>query len=211
MAKKALRKVLVLPPGRASYPFLAKPDEGREYSDGAWKFDHLVLKETWKKPHPNPKDVEALRGKTWEQVIQEAILDVYRDLKGDAKLTWADVKKHPLKDLASDPKTEEKMKPYMMMRVKNKNNQPLIVDINKKEMSQEEIAKIKGGDWVEPVVSVYSYSQSGGGVTFGLDIVRFIQKGEPFGLGASKHLGLLDDIEVTAEAFTDEEMAEMAG
>lgn len=194
--KKALKKTIALPLGRISYPFLAKADEGREYSDGAWKFDYLVPSETWKK-----------EGKR----VTEAILEVARDLTGNPKLKYEEIKKHPIKDLSLDPKVDPKMKDYVMMRCKNKNNQPLIVDINKKEMSQEAITKIKGGDWCEAIVTVYSYSQSGGGVTFGLDVVRFVKEGESFGSGAAKHLGLLDDIEVTAEGFSDEEVAALAG
>lgn len=194
--KKALKKVIALPMGRISFPFLAKPDTGREYSDGAWKFDYLIPVETWAK-----------EGKR----VSDAILEVARDLSGNPKLKFEEIKKHPIKELGKDPKTDPKMKDYVMMRCKNKNNQPLIVDVNKKEMTQEQIGKIKGGDWCEAVVTIYSYTQSGGGVTFGLDLVRYIKPGEPFGSGAAKHLGLLDDIEVTAEGFSDEELAELAG
>ena len=126
------------------------------------------------------------------------------------KLKFKDIKKLPIKDLDLIATTDPKMKGYMMMRCKNKNFRPFICDVNKKDLTKdEEIATIKGGDWCDLVVTCFSYSQSGGGVTFGLDMVRFVKKGEPFGSGAAKHLNLLDDIEVAAEDFTDEELEKL--
>lgn len=194
MKKKPVRKTIALPVGRISYPFLAAPDTGREYSDGAYKVDFLIPLESFKKA---------------QEQIEGVLLEVWRDFIGDPKVKFKDIKKQPLKDLSNDPKVAPNMKDYMLIRAKNKNGQPLIVDINKKEMSEDAIKKLKGGDWCEIIVSFYPYSQSGSGVAAGQDIVRFVKPGEPFGSGAAKHLGLLDDIEITAESFTDDEMASL--
>lgn len=223
VVKKKLKMSIVLPPGRCSYPFLTKTDTGREYSDDAYKFDHLIPKAIWNAKKAKGENA----GKTYKQIVEDAILAVWGDLVGapeKGKPAWklSDVKKHPIKDLALDPKTAPNMKDYIMMRCKSGPHgntpaqRPLIVGLEKgtdglpKELPMTEVMKIKGGDWVEPIVDVYYYTQSGGGVTFGLTTVRFLKPDEPFGRNAAQHLGLLEDVEVTEEGFSDAAMEALA-
>lgn len=228
MTKKALKIDIALPPGRCSFPFLAKPDSGREYSDDAYKFDHIIAGSTWTSARPKtqkkydaevkdrakkgmpelaPFDKWVKDGQTWKAYVEEALILVASDLLGK-KVALKDVKKHFIKELGDD--VDAQMKGCVMIRCKNKKNRPGVQDSQGTDLLVEDIAKIKGGDYVQPAVTVYGYSQSGGGVTVGLNMVRFLKVGEPFGAGNARHLGLLDDIEVTADNFGDEDLADYA-
>lgn len=64
-----------------------------------------------------------------------------------------------------------------------------------KQMTEKEIEAIKGGDYLYLGLSVYAYTQSGGGVTMGLQNFMFAAVGDPLGTSGSGAGDLYDDIE----------------
>lgn len=185
MAKKE-RVVLATPVGRLSFPMLTKKDEGRKYSDGKFKTDLLIPKDVWKK-----------EGKP----LMEAVLKVAAAHFGKA-VKLKDFK-HPFKDCDENPKALAYMKGHIMIRAKS-SSAPLIVGPDRKPITGEALAALKGGDYARLSVSVYAYEQQGGGVTLGLEAVQFRNAGEAFGQGKEASLSVLDEMEVPLdEAFAE--------
>jgi hypothetical protein len=200
-AKKP-RETLWTPAGRFSYPYLATPNTGGKYPDGAYKTDLLI-------PKPLFKEKGA--------ALQAAVLKVGKEYFGD-KFNFKGPWRHPFKDTDEDDKTEsDAMKNCILIRAKSgpqkdgtgriikPARQPMFIgprmNAEKKfdPLTAEEIQNIKGGDWGLLNVTVYPYDQQGGGVTFGLNAVQFWKVGEGFGQGRSKLLETAEELEAEIE------------
>lgn len=177
MAKQKIDRVRVVTPiGRLLFPYLAEPDQGRQYSDGKYKVDILFPKETWKEEGAE---------------LREQVLAVARAYYGKP-VKFADFK-HPFKD--GDTKQQDYFKGHVYMTAKSQ-FEPTVVGANKAKFDKERIMKIKGGDYARLVVAIYPYDQSGGGVTCGLDIVQFSHEGEAVSGGRAASMAMLDELEV---------------
>lgn len=194
--KETLKLKVVTPAGRLSFPYLTKPDTGRTYSDNKYKTDLLIPKAVWEKEG---------------QKLIDAVLTVGRDFFGNPKLGLKDFK-HPFKDTDKLEKIDEKQKGYVLIRAKT-DNPPSIIGPNKNssgafaDLSPEEVQKIKGGDWGRLQVTVYPYSQQGGGVTFALNVVQFWKPDEAFGGGKAANIAMMDEMEVPLESGDESQPA----
>lgn len=180
--------------GFASFPYLAAPDTGRPQSCNKYSLDIFVAKPDFKISGP---------------ALLEAVLRIGRAGKGDPKAILKDFKL-PFTDVdkLSDEKKaklpEQVRSGFMLIKARSK-NQPLITGPKKIDgrwaaLNPDEVKTITGGDICNMVVGPFWYSQQGGGVAFGLNIVQFIQKGKPFGgQGVAQSLEQLHEMEVTAE------------
>jgi len=170
--------------GRFSYPFLAEPDTGRQYSDDKYKTDFLMPKATFKAEN---KELIA------------AVLKVGRTHFGDDSLSINDFE-NPFKDTdkLDNYSSSEKTKGHIKICAKS-DFAPTVVGPDKKELKQEQIEKIKGGDHGRLVVVVYPYDTDQGGVTVGLNLVQFKQEGEAFGQGNAENLALIDEVEIDSD------------
>lgn len=171
------KKSLPTPRGRINYPYLVTPDEGREYSDGAYKVDFLI------------PESDFVGSELEKAIMQTAIAEFGADKAKKVKL--------PQKFLKDEDGIPDSLKTYVQIRAKNKNDRPLVVDAQKEELDEDQIAKVKSGDHAILFLTVYPYPQQGGGIALGLDIVQYIKKGEPFeGTGNARKLAQLAAIEV---------------
>lgn len=184
--KEAKKRILVRTPvGQISFPNLVKPDVGREYSDNKYKMDLLFDKATWKE-----------EGKD----LRVAVIKTAQEFFGNPKITKLSDFKHPFKD--GDDKDPEKAssKAYagkMYVTLKTEYKPSIMKADGKTEMTEKEVEAIKGGDWARAVVSIYGYSQSGGGITLGLQLVQFWKEGESFGGGSkAASVALLSELQV---------------
>lgn len=176
------RVLLRTPIGMFSYPYLAKKDEGRPESDGKFKVDLLVPLKDWN----SSPEAKALR---------EGVLAVGRKFFEDDALSLEDFK-NPFSLTDDIPGADERIKGCMRIRAKTTFIPTIYGPDGKEKMTVEDIMKIKGGDYGRMVVDVYPYSQQGGGVTLGLQVVQFARPGKPLGQGQAAALALLDEIEV---------------
>lgn len=179
--KKVPNKIKVLtPPGTLSYPHLASPDEGKTNSDGKYKTDLLIKKADWKE-----------KGKE----LRQAVLKVGRRHFGDENLQLKDFA-NPFKDTDAleNYSENDRTKGCILLRAKTE-YVPSVIGPDKEELSEEDIAKIKGGDTARLVVEVYPYDNDEGGVTVGLNLVQFIQTGKALGQGNAAALALVDEID----------------
>lgn len=208
MANKKPREVLWTPAGRFSYPYLFSVDSGRQYSDDAYKTDLLI-----------PKSVFKEKGRA----IQDAVLKVGREYFGSAFDLKSGKYKIPFKDMDKDDSVEnELMKNCILIRAKSGPRklkdgkvrpavQPLIIGPRKgadgkfAQLSEAEIADIKGGDWGVLNITVYPYDQQGGGVTFGLNAVQFWKADEGFGQGRSKLVETAEELEAEIDAASNDD------
>lgn len=190
-------------PGRFNFPYLSQPDTGREYSDGAFKTDLLITKALFKE-----------KGRAW----QDAVLKVGKEYFGD-KFSLKGKWRVPFKDTDTDDKIEnEAMKGCILVRAKSGKRgdkpaiKPLIIGPRKNaegkfvELTEQEIANIKGGDWGMLNVVVYPYDQSGGGVTFGLNAVQYWKADEGFGQGRAKLLESAEEMELDVDEASEEDV-----
>jgi len=184
-AKDKPRKQLWTPAGRISFPFIAMPDTGREYSDNKYKTDLLIRKEAFKE-----------HGKA----LTDAVIEVGKAYFGD-KFTLKGKWKTPFKDTDTDDKVvNEAMKNCILVRAKA-SKQPLIIGPRKNsdgkfpELSPEEVQALKGGDWCVLNVTVFPYDQSGGGIALGLNVVQFWKTDTGFGQGRSKVLDSAEELD----------------
>lgn len=190
-AKKKSERVHVMTPvGRLVYPYLHKPDEGRQYSDGKFKTDIIFPKETWKE--------EGIH-------LVKAIVQVGREYFGNPKLQLKDFK-NPIKD--GDEKSLEHYKGHYVITPKSQ-FKPEIVGPDKQKFTDDRIERIKGGDYARLVVSVFPYEQQGGGVTLGLDVVQFAKEGEALGGGRTAQIEMLDEISADLADLDDEDDMEV--
>jgi hypothetical protein len=191
---------VVTPEGRISFPYLAAPDTGREYSDDKYKADLLIDKEVWKSS-PHAKKLKAAVIKVAQQTWPSKGIETLEDFK------------HPFKNTDSIRNCPENMKNCILIKAKS-NFAPIIVGPRKNEdgdfedLSEKAVKAIKGGDWGRFSVAVVPYTQSGGGVTLCLNVVQFKQEGEPLGEGRSKSLENLDEFEVDVDDLEESEEEE---
>ena len=183
---KAERVELWTPPGQFSFPYLVERDTGRQYSDNSFKTDLLISKVTFKE-----------KGKE----IQDKVLQVGKAKWGNNFKLKGGVYRIPFKDTDLDDKIEDdRQKGAILIRAKNKKRPPVVIGPRKDssgkfpQLSKDEIANIKGGDWGSLLISVFTYDQQGGGVTFGLQAVQFWKEGEGFGQGKSKLLETAEEL-----------------
>lgn len=181
MANKSLRISLWTPPGRLSFPKLASPNTTGLYDIGLYLTDFLITKETFKE-----------KGKP----LQQAVLDVGKAYFGETfsfKSKW----RTPFKDTDVEGVVkDEKLKgcilftaksSYKIIDGKKVGDRPTFIGPRKDskgkfpDLTGEEIARIKGGDWALLHVNIYAYSEGPGGVTLGLNAVQFWKPGEAFG------------------------------
>lgn len=190
-AKKAAtkpQKVLVRTScGQISFPFFAKPDTGREFSDDRYKLDLLFKKSTWKE-----------EGKELRLAI---IREAQRFFEDPDIKSLGQIPKHPIKD--GDEKDPEKpaSKAYAgcyYIHLKSDYKPTVLKPDGKTEMTAEEIESIKGGDYARCVASVYGYSKGpNSGVGMGLQLVQFWKEGEAFGGGSkAASMELLSELEI---------------
>jgi hypothetical protein len=176
--KKEIVRV-VTPVGRLLYPAIAAPNPADAKYD-AGKYTCGLLVES---------------GKFEEEIkqIAAAILKVGKDVFGADKVkTLKDINQPLRKGTEDDP---EYMRGHYLLKGKS-TYVPSVIDAAKRDMSPDEVAKIKGGDWGRLVLTVYGYSNKSSGVSFGLDVIQFARPGEPLGGGKSKSIQLLEEIEV---------------
>lgn len=189
MAKSEKPRVTVwTAPGRVSFPFFTAPDTGREYSDNKYKGDLII-----------PKAVFKEQGKA----LQDAVMSVGREYFGD-KFTLKGKWRHPFKDMDNDDNVVlEAMKGCMMVRAKSSKAPVFIgprkVDGNFPELTSQQIADIKGGDWCVFNVTAFPYDQQGGGISLGLNVVQFWKPDAAFGQGRSKILESAEELTIELE------------
>lgn len=179
------------PLGMFSFPYLAAPDSGRPESDNKHKVDLLIKKEVFK---------------TEGKAMTEAVLQVAREYFGKPKIQLKDFK-NPFMDMDTVDGADDRTKGHIRVRAKSE-YQPLIVGADKEELSADDIKKIKGGDFGRIVCVAYPYSQQGGGVTLGLNLVQYARPGEALGQGRKAYLDMIDEIEVTLDDVETEEAEE---
>lgn len=223
--KKDFNPLVKTPVGICNYIFFTQPDSGRQYSDDKFKCDIMFDMETWK----DHADMKELR-KQVLAVGRKAIADgTISKLQGELKgkdpddIKAADIK---LKHFANPFKTgndkdmsneayhcyKDKMfitpKKHVDQVEKQGLDRIVVIGPNGKELSDEEVSRIKSGDYIRAVVSVYPYSQQGGGVTLGLETVQFAKVGEALFTGGVKAaaMNVLDELDIDLEEIDDEEL-----
>ena len=151
---------------------------------------------------PRPADAEIHAGKyTCMVLIPKSDTDTYEKLKAAADFAAMEKFKRvlpnlrmPIKD--GDEKFDKEGEPiewyadhwYLNLSAKL---QPKMIDPLKGSMSDEQIAGIKGGDWVRVRIAFSGYDSAGNkGVGSYVNVVQFIHAGDPLGGGDS-----LDDFE----------------
>lgn len=209
--KKDNRVSMWVGPGRFSFPYLATIDTGRQYSDSSFKTDFLITKADFKK---------------YCDEFQKAILKVGREAFGD-KFKLKGTEPHsPLKDtdgVNKDGKpntTNEDMKGGILIRAKSSPKienkvivkaarQPSFIGAVKvgeepnrhfETLTADQIKAIKGGDWGYIHVTIFPYTQKGGGVALALNSVQFWRSGKAFGGGAAAILDTAQELEIEREA-----------
>lgn len=186
---KALKMTIWTPPGRISYPYFVKPDEGRQYSDGKFKADLLVPPAEWE-----------LKKKD----LLNAIMEVGKDKWGSA-FNFKTPKTLPIKKMSEDDRiTDEWQRTCMLVRAKSQNAPQFIGPVRDEDgkaimLTEKEIANIKGGDWAKFKITVATYDQQGGGITAFLDVVQFWKSGDAFGQGRSAKLQDVEDFEISLD------------
>ena len=185
MAKKK-KNLIATPVGRLNFVYLTDPDVGREYSDDKFKVDLLFPKETWKE-----------EGKE----LKKAVIKTAQAHFGDTGITkLSHLSHHPFKDGDDKNPDSPSSKPYVghMYITAKSDFKPMVVKPDGKTvMSDEEVAKVKSGDYARLVVAPYGYNQQGGGITLGLNVVQFYKEGEALGgAGNAAAMELLSELEV---------------
>lgn len=177
MAKKQLQ-IVVSPVATAAYAWLAKPDEGQEYSDGKYKVT-LVM---------DAKD----------KAVSEFIEDVREKSKAEAEKEWGKIPKnirYCFKD--GDDTDKEEFAGKVMITAKTK-YQPGFVDAKKVPLGEEEFPA--SGDLVRASFALLPYKAGGNiGVTAQLRNVMLVEQ-RNFGGSPSNDF---NDVEVQ-EDKTDE-------
>lgn len=198
LKKKAAKKreviEVVTPIGRLSFPHLAEPDTKGEFSKGEFKCDIMFPKKatTIKELPSKYREWPGWKDSPEVKTLRDAVLKVGRAHFKDPNLSLKDFP-NPFKD--GDTKNLESFHGNIVMTPKSK-FKPRVVSITKEDLSDEQIAAIKGGDYVRLVVRVYGYDTNGGGVSTGLQLVQFMAKGESLGGGREVAVEMLGDVEV---------------
>ena len=197
------------PPGFFSFPYLAEVDNGRQYSDQAYKTDLIVSKDVIK------SDARSV-------ALQKAVLKVGQDFHGKAFSLKDDGKfSTPFKDMdQSEKELPERFKNCILIRAKSGPNkkkgtparQPIFIGPRKGAdgkfplLSKDEIAAIKGGDFGLLSVNIYAYAGSKSvlpGVSLALNAVQFWKKGEGLGQGVGKLIDTAEELDISAEDAGD--------
>ncbi len=195
--------VVYTPIGIISYPYLWTPDVGRKESSGKFSAEIYV-----------PKAVFASEGKDMVALVTK----VAREFHSDPKLKLADIQ-NPFKDMDTVKEALDWQKGTFRIRAKagRKDMQegeyakyrPVVIAGKKGSndkypvFSEEAILKIKGGDHVRFICSVYGYTQQGGGVALGLNFVQFGKVGEAIGQGKMKAIENLSELEIAEDMPED--------
>lgn len=175
--------------GKLLFPCLVEP-ETREMNLGKYHTTLLITKEDW-------KSKEACK------VMRENILKAGRAYFGDSSLKLTDFN-HPFKN--GDEKEQEYMHGHIVVAAKS-DFIPKVVGPDRKELSREQIATIKGGDYGLIVANAYGYNRNGNtGISLGLQVVQFARPGEAIGGGAAAALEMLDEMEVEVDGLEDEDL-----
>lgn len=191
------------PIGILSYPYLVNPDTGRQESSGKFSAEVYV-----------PKATFATDGK---QLVAD-VLKIAREFHGDPKLKLADIQ-NPFKDMDTVKDAQDWQKGKYRIRAKAgvkgmaegdlAKYRPTVIGPRKDEngkfpvLSLEEVKAIKAGDEVRFICSVYGYSQQGGGVALGLNVVQFAKVGKALGQGKLRAIEELGEIEVEIDSPED--------
>lgn len=179
-------KTATTPKGILSYPCFYEPritNDGKEQ----WSVDIYVSKEDMKSP----------AGQKFLKVIDEA-LEFY-ELDEDA------CDHYPIVDMDETDNPAEHEVGTFRIRAKNKLAVPTLIDRKKQNLTDEEVKLIKGGDIGKINVSPYQYTYNGSdGLGLGLEVVMWIEPGEPLGGGAVARAEAVADMEV--EEFEDEDI-----
>lgn len=184
-AKEYFNKSCTTPKGILSYPVLHEPritNDGKEQ----WSVDIYVSKE----------DMESEAGQKFMKVIEEA-LEFYG-------IEQDDCEHFPIVDMDETDNPAEHEVGMYRIRAKNKLAAPTIIDRKKQNLTEEEVAAIKGGDIGKINVSPFEYTwQDAPGFGLGLEIVMFIEEGEPLGGGAVARASAVAEMEVEDLEDTD--------
>ncbi len=200
MAKTKKEVINVTTPiGVCSYPYLLKPDTGRAESSNKYSIEIYVDKATWAK-----------EGKP----VVEAVMKAAREYFQNPKLKKLSEFKNPITDMDTVKDVKDFQKGCIRIRAKaGADFKPTVIAPRKDPdtdkfpvLSDEEVAKIKGGDHVRLIGTLFGYSQQGGGIALGLNFVQFAKEGKAIGQGRMKQLESLDEIEV--EVQSPEEMVD---
>lgn len=168
--KGAFINNVATPIGRISYPHLAKPDEGGQYSDGKYKLTLLLPK----------------KGVDMEGLKKAALLCAQQAF--GAKITSLNDFMHPFRD--GDEKDSDGYKGCVYITQKS-SKKPKLVG---KMKEQVEADMFYAGCKARLIVTAMSYEQKGNpGVTFLLDAVQFAGDAPSFG-GGGADVSKFDDI-----------------
>lgn len=179
--------LVVTPVGYIAFPYLSRPDVGRPSSSNKYGAALYI-----------PKDVFKVEG----QALLAKVLEVGRRLRGP-QATLRDFK-HTIKDVDSFSPEEKAKIPEAVrsgfIRISTASKTPPVVkDARQNLMTPQQIDQITAGDFCRFVLAVYTYSQQGGGVALGLNVVQFKEKsGVVFG-GGGAGVEMLTDLEVKME------------
>lgn len=186
------------PVGRFSFPYLWTPNTRFEADNVKLTTDFLIYTETL---NSNPVEMKLFTE------LKEAVLFVGREFFKNDSLTLKDFKNpfNPPKLTDNDAKiTDPEQKGAIVIKAAFTPNpergriRPLILGPDKKEWGQEQIVKIKGGDWGRLNLSVFGYNAKGNtGVSFSLCIAQFWKEGKSFGGGGiQKSINMLSEMEI---------------
>lgn len=205
MAKAVVKKEkrenvkIVTPIGMVSFPYLAKPDTGRKESSNKYSVEIFIPKAAWQK-----------QGKE----LVEKLLGFARVYFDDPKLK----KLSQFKNFITDMDTQKDIKDYQVgtIRIRAKagslhsgetDQKPTVIgairnpDTEKFDVwTDEQIAKIKGGDFGRIIGNLYGYTQQGGGISLALDFFQFQKEGKAIGQGKMKAIEDLDELEVEVDS-----------
>lgn len=190
MANKKSKIKITTPIGRVSYPYLAEPDTGREYSNGKYSINLLFDKGKFE-----------VEGKE----LRDGILKVAREYHDKPSAKLSDFR-NPLKDLAKNDKCPEVKKGFVALTAKT-TTAPIVIGPDKKELSKDEIKQlVKEGCYARIVVTIAGYPQMPAGVTAFLGLVQYVRPGESFGEGGGNLKDMVDEIEVTPDSIDDDDV-----
>ena len=183
------------PKGRLSWPYLAKPDVGRENSSNKYNTDLVIRPEDW------AKDGIGLK-------IEKAVLDVWNAAFPSQRKDSPKLVPSTIKYIAeNDQSVSEEIRGCIVLRGKN-STQPKVVDAQVVEMGQAQIEGIKSGDYAKLFLGVFSYNKKGNkGIAFGLNAVQFIQSFRPFNRAIDMSEASFDVEEIEVKETTDADFA----
>jgi len=215
--KKNDSLTIVTPVGRVSFPHLLKARAGMDNGVAKYQLDLLFPKSAYKAGGELDKGFASVpqaggngpwRGAKVELTdMKEAVLETAKKFFHENTLTLSDFA-HPFKD--GDTKTLDSFKGmYVITPKSGETYKPKVYNAAMEEMSDEQIAKIKGGDYARLVLRVYAYDTKGNsGVTFGLQAVQFVKAGPSFGGGNEVVVKMLGEVDVEIEELEDTEEEE---